>query len=46
MMATAVEALLGAVYEDGGEAAVSGVMDHMGLAQHLVMSKYLSPHQP
>jgi ribonuclease-3 len=46
MMATTVEALLGAVYVEGGEAAVSGVMAHIGLPQQLVMSKHLNPHRP
>lgn len=35
MMATAVEALIGAVHLDSGEgnyAAVKGVMDHLGIA--------------
>lgn len=45
MMATAVEALIGAVYEDGGEDAAIHVMDHIGLTQGLVMSKYPSPLQ-
>ncbi|KAJ4360667.1 uncharacterized protein N0V89_001233 [Didymosphaeria variabile] len=44
MMATAMEAILGAVYEDGGDAAVRHVMAHIGLNQQVVMSKYPYQH--
>ncbi|KAF2118211.1 ribonuclease III domain-containing protein [Lophiotrema nucula] len=34
MLATTLEALVGAVYQDGGEDAVSRVVEHLGLDQH------------
>ncbi|KAF2449677.1 hypothetical protein P171DRAFT_197645 [Karstenula rhodostoma CBS 690.94] len=46
MMATAFEALLGAVYEDAGEHAVTRVMAHVGLTHPAsVMSKHPNPLQ-
>ena len=45
MMATAVEALLGAIELDGGDEALAGVMEHLGIADgQPVMSKhFLNP---
>lgn len=46
MMATTVEAILGAVHLDGGYDALVGVMDHLGLAHILLAAVMFSPFQP
>jgi hypothetical protein len=38
MVATAVEAILGAVDIDGGRDALARVMNHLGLTQHALLS--------
>ncbi|KAM0315144.1 hypothetical protein ACHAPQ_011646 [Fusarium lateritium] len=38
MVATALEAVLGAVERDGGHDALAGVMNHLGLTQHALLS--------
>lgn len=42
MMATAVEAILGAVHEDGGDKALAEVMDRLHLAEHPLLSSVTS----
>ncbi|RYP68737.1 hypothetical protein DL771_006467 [Monosporascus sp. 5C6A] len=43
MIATAVQALLGAVHKDGGHDALVGVMDRLGLTEHALLSLVMSP---
>lgn len=38
MVATALEAVLGAVERDGGHDALASVMDHLGLTSHALLS--------
>lgn len=42
MITTAVEAILGAVHKDGGEASLAGVMDRLGLTPHVLSSPVTS----
>lgn len=43
LMATAVEAILGAVYLDGGDQALTAVMTTLGLFTHSLFSVTLTP---
>ncbi|KAH8694870.1 hypothetical protein BGW36DRAFT_462567 [Talaromyces proteolyticus] len=43
MMATAVEAILGAVHRDGGDTALATVMDRLGLRSDLLTSNIQDP---
>ena len=43
MLATALEALLGAVYLDGGETALKNAMNHIGLVHRVVTSSFPCP---
>ncbi|RYP93874.1 hypothetical protein DL770_000070 [Monosporascus sp. CRB-9-2] len=42
MIATAVQAILGAVHKDGGHVAFAGVMDRLGLTEHALLSSVTS----
>jgi len=42
MIATAVEAILGAVHKDGGHDALAGVMDRLGLTGHALLLSVIS----
>lgn len=42
MIATAFEAILGAVHRDGGIDSLAGVMDRLGLTQHVLLSPVTS----
>ncbi|RYP26155.1 hypothetical protein DL767_008151 [Monosporascus sp. MG133] len=42
MIATAVQAILGAVHKDGGHVALAGVMDRLGLTEHALLSSVTS----
>jgi hypothetical protein len=42
MMATALEAIMGAVHMDGGVDALAGVMSRLGLVQHPLLPTVIS----
>jgi ribonuclease-3 len=44
MIADAMEAVMGAVYLDGGEGALESVMRHLGLDQHKHLPVILGAH--
>lgn len=43
MMATTVEAILGAVHLDGGDEALTTVMDRLGLTHNLLTVTWICP---
>lgn len=48
MVASTLEAIIGAVYQDGGDAAVLRVMEHFGFLEHRLLMVMLHPlrHAP
>jgi ribonuclease-3 len=44
MIADAMEAVMGAVYLDGGEGALERVVQHLGLDQHEYLPAFLGAH--